>query len=258
MKHFTKRSLSLFLSFAILFQSVIYFPAKAASSAEGSGTVALGGSAIAYSQKLTDNGNGTYTLSLTLKDASHVSDVSMDDTVSRNNYFTASANGDYLFELWGGTGGNGTNSSDANGGSGGASGHVYGIITLNKGETLYYQLGGNGNTTVQTDAGGGVNGDGGASGDSASYGVGGGGGYSAIYKFAPGEFERALTEDHEIIFTVPYQKMDEFMKGMQHMDGRNMTVRSYQHMMQPDYGRPPFYNTLFEYWGQQTGPVWDK
>ncbi|MBR4953615.1 MAG: DUF169 domain-containing protein [Oscillospiraceae bacterium] len=74
----------------------------------------------------------------------------------------------------------------------------------------------------------------------------------------PGEFERALTEDHEIIFTVPYQKMDEFMQGMQHMDGRNMTVRSYQHMMQPDYGRPPFYNTLFEAWGQQTGPVWDK
>ena len=194
MKHFKKRCFSLFLSFAILFQTIIYFPAKAANSADGSGTVALGRSAIAYSQKLTDNGNGTYTLSLTMKDASNVSDVSMDDTVSRNNYFTAPANGDYLIELWGGTGGNGSNNGNVKGGTGGKAGHVYGVVTLKKGETLYYQLGGNGNATLKSDEGGGVNGNGGASGGLSSYSVGGGGGYSAIYKFAAGEFESAYLD----------------------------------------------------------------
>ena len=61
MKQFFKRGLSLAMSAILIFQTMIYFPVKAANSAEGSGTVALGSSAIAYSQKLTDNGDGTYT-----------------------------------------------------------------------------------------------------------------------------------------------------------------------------------------------------
>ena len=68
MKQFFKRGLSLAMSAILIFQTMIYFPVKAANSAEGSGTVALGSSAIAYSQKLTDNGDGNYTLALTVKD----------------------------------------------------------------------------------------------------------------------------------------------------------------------------------------------
>jgi hypothetical protein len=154
MKHPVKRALSLFLSFAILFQSMIYFPAKAANSAEGSGTVALGSSAIAYSQKLIDNGDSTYTLTLTLKDASYISDLNSDFTVSRNHCFIAPADGDYLVELWGGDGANGGDSGEDS--TGGKGGYVYGVVTLKKGDVLFYQLGGDGQSTITEGEGGGA------------------------------------------------------------------------------------------------------
>ncbi len=74
----------------------------------------------------------------------------------------------------------------------------------------------------------------------------------------PGEFERALTDENEIIFTIPYQKIDEFFSGMQHMSSRGMTVNTFQPMMKEDFARPPFYNTLFEFWGLDTGELWDR
>jgi len=101
--------------------------------------------------------------------------------------------GDYLVQVWGGKGGAGTDYVSP-GGKGGAGGYVYGVVHLTAGETLYYQLGGDGQQTAATDEGGGINGDGGHHGDTGSMLVGGGGGYSVVYKFAPQEFERKYTD----------------------------------------------------------------
>lgn len=73
----------------------------------------------------------------------------------------------------------------------------------------------------------------------------------------PGEYERALTGEDEIIFTVPYQRMDEFFKGMSVQEARGSTVNTFKPMMKPNYERPPFYNQLFEMWGLETGEDWD-
>ena len=74
----------------------------------------------------------------------------------------------------------------------------------------------------------------------------------------PGEFERALTDENDIIFTVPYQKMDEFFAGLAQLDKRHFTVNSYQPYMKEDFQRPKFYNDVFTMWGLETGELWDK
>ena len=186
-----KRRMLLFLVLSLLIQCVIVLPIEtsAATSAEASGKLILGEGTVGYVQTLEDNGT-YYTLTLALEDASDITDLSQDSSVSRNGYFTAPAAGEYLVELWGGDGGSGgPGYGDALGGNGGNGGHVYGIVTLEEGETLYYVLGGNGQQTISEENGGGVNGDGGNAGTSTTYTVGGGGGYSAVFKFAPGEFE---------------------------------------------------------------------
>lgn len=186
-----KKSISFLLAVLMVLQCGHFVVQRtaAATSAEGSGSVILGNTSIAYTQKLTDNGNGTFTLELTLKDASSLSDANEDSTVSRNGYFTAPADGEYLVEIWGGNGAGGSDTGDGAPGEGGAGGHIYGVVTLEKGETLFYQLGGNGQQTITEGEGGGVNGDGAGGGDITTYTIGGGGGYSAVYKFAAGEFE---------------------------------------------------------------------
>lgn len=74
----------------------------------------------------------------------------------------------------------------------------------------------------------------------------------------PGEYERALTDENDIIFTVPWQKTEEFFAGLAHLDKRSFTVNSYQPYMKEDFQRPKFYNDVFEMWGLQTGEIWDK
>lgn len=74
----------------------------------------------------------------------------------------------------------------------------------------------------------------------------------------PGEYERALTGEDEIIFTVPYQKWDEFCAGMQALRTNGNTLDSFYPMMKEDFSRPPFYNRLFTLWGLDTGEDWDK
>lgn len=177
----------------VLFLQCVCFAAPAAAAADSaaaSGTVSVGDAVIDYRQRLSDNGDGTFTLSLTLDANAAYTDMSDDPDVSYNGYFTAVRDGDYLVELWGGSGADGLDaSSGGKGGIGGAGGHVYGVVSLRAGETLFYQLGGHGKQTASTNQGGGANGDGGNAGSVTMYTVGGGGGYSAVYKFAAGQFQ---------------------------------------------------------------------
>ena len=74
----------------------------------------------------------------------------------------------------------------------------------------------------------------------------------------PGEYERAHTGEDEIIFTVPYQRMEEFFAGLEYLDGMGQTVNTFSPIMKEDFQRPPFYNSLFEMWGLETGELWDR
>jgi uncharacterized repeat protein (TIGR02543 family) len=164
----------------------------AVSEATTEGGVAFGDTILNYRQTLQQSGNA-FVFTLRVESALSRSDTNTSADTSKNNYFTAPITGDYLVQLWGGDGGNGADAV-SKGGQGGRGGYVYGVVHLTAGETLYYQLGGDGQPTMATDDGGGVNGDGGHHGNAGGMTVGGGGGYSAVYKFAPLEFEQKYTD----------------------------------------------------------------
>lgn len=161
--------------------------------------IQIGDMSLKQSQTLTDNGDGTFTYLLSLSSNMNRKDENQASDTAKDSYFTATHDGYYLVELWGGDGGNGQNTSYGNGGTGGKGGYVYGVIHLTAGQTLFYTLGGNGGETVSTDSGGGVNGDGGSHGEIGRYTVGGGGGYSAIYLFEDDEFENKYLDENKNI-----------------------------------------------------------
>lgn len=73
----------------------------------------------------------------------------------------------------------------------------------------------------------------------------------------PGEYERALTPDDDIIFSVPMQREEEFYKGVE-TQLRSGDRNSFYMTMKEDFARPPIYNPIFETWGLDTGENWDK
>ena len=73
----------------------------------------------------------------------------------------------------------------------------------------------------------------------------------------PGEYERALTPEDDIILSVPAAREEEFYKGVETQIVRG-DRNSFYKMMKEDFERPPFYNMIFEAWGLGTSEVWDK
>jgi uncharacterized protein (DUF169 family) len=65
----------------------------------------------------------------------------------------------------------------------------------------------------------------------------------------PGDYERAMAGEDEIIFSVPADKMDELMMGLRGFEERNMGHTHFAMDMRPDFPRPEFYKKLFEMWG---------
>ena len=73
----------------------------------------------------------------------------------------------------------------------------------------------------------------------------------------PGEYERALTADDDIILSVPRAREAEFYKGVDEQIAKG-GVNSFYKMMKEDFERPPFYNMIFKAWGLGTSEEWDK
>jgi uncharacterized protein (DUF169 family) len=65
----------------------------------------------------------------------------------------------------------------------------------------------------------------------------------------PGEYERAMTGEDEIILSVPPAKMDEMMAGLKFFEEMKMGYRHFSMQMTPDFPQPPFYEELFKKWG---------
>lgn len=73
----------------------------------------------------------------------------------------------------------------------------------------------------------------------------------------PGEYERGLTPEDDIILSVPKQRMEEFDRGLTAQLRVGGRERFYM-TMKEEFARPPLYNVIFETWGLETGEDWDK
>ncbi len=67
----------------------------------------------------------------------------------------------------------------------------------------------------------------------------------------PGEYDRALTTEEEMMFSIPRIKMAEFMGGLRQNERGAWAYRSHHMAMLPDFERPPFYIELFKSWGYE-------
>ena len=74
----------------------------------------------------------------------------------------------------------------------------------------------------------------------------------------PGEYERALTDENMIIFSVPAARFDEFLAGAKCLVEARMANNSLHMEMKEDFARPPFYNELFSLWGLDQGQDWHR
>ncbi len=64
----------------------------------------------------------------------------------------------------------------------------------------------------------------------------------------PGEYQRALAREDEMILAVPQQRMDALMASLK--QGGKMYSHREQHMsLKPDFERPQFYKDMFKSWG---------
>ena len=182
-----KRMLSTLLCGAMLMGSLTPFavPAAAATSATASGTAASNGVALDYEKHIRDNGDGTYTLTLSAKTKISYTALNTDTYTAEKGYYEVPADGKYIIQAWGSNGGKGADVNTSilgtnvkEGGAGGAGGYVEGVVTLKAGQVIAYDIGSNGSTNT-----GGVNGNGGDKGDYGSFSVGGGGGYTAVFVY---------------------------------------------------------------------------
>ncbi|MFC1920454.1 DUF169 domain-containing protein [Chloroflexota bacterium] len=65
----------------------------------------------------------------------------------------------------------------------------------------------------------------------------------------PGEYERAMTTEDEIIFSVPADTVGRMVEGLKRTDERKRGYIYSTMDMTPDFPRPEFYKKLFEMWG---------
>ena len=65
----------------------------------------------------------------------------------------------------------------------------------------------------------------------------------------PGDYERALAGEDEIIFSVPTDRLQELMLGLRHLDEIKIGYTHFVQEMRPDFPRPEFYKKLFRMWG---------
>jgi uncharacterized protein (DUF169 family) len=63
----------------------------------------------------------------------------------------------------------------------------------------------------------------------------------------PGEYQRALTEEGDMMFSIPQNKMPVLMAGLK--QGGMFSYRDHHMAMLPDFEQPAFYKDLFKSWG---------
>jgi len=65
----------------------------------------------------------------------------------------------------------------------------------------------------------------------------------------PGEYERAMTGEDQIIFSVPGNKVETLVRGLGHFEEIRLGYTDLAPVMRPDFPQPEFYKMLFRQWG---------
>jgi len=73
----------------------------------------------------------------------------------------------------------------------------------------------------------------------------------------PGEYERSLADEGEMIFTLARDRLDELMDGLRTIDKMGFGYKKLAFDMNLDYPRAAFYDVLFKRWGLETGKQWN-
>lgn len=68
----------------------------------------------------------------------------------------------------------------------------------------------------------------------------------------PGEYQRALTEEGDLMFSAPQSRMAALMEGLRENEHGIFAYREHQMYMQPDFPQPDLYRDLFGSWGMHT------
>jgi uncharacterized protein (DUF169 family) len=68
----------------------------------------------------------------------------------------------------------------------------------------------------------------------------------------PGEYQRALTEEGDLMFSAPRAKMAEMMAGLVRNEHGPFAYRDHQMFMEKDFPLPDFYKEMFQSWGMDT------
>jgi len=66
----------------------------------------------------------------------------------------------------------------------------------------------------------------------------------------PGEYQRALTEEGDMMFSIPQEKMPAMMANVRENEHGPFSYRDHHMFMQPDFEQPEFYKDLFKSWDQ--------
>jgi len=68
----------------------------------------------------------------------------------------------------------------------------------------------------------------------------------------PGEYQRALTGEDEMMFSVPRDRMEPLMTGLKQNEQGQFAYRNHHRFMMPDFPQPEFYKQMFKDWGLDT------
>jgi len=72
----------------------------------------------------------------------------------------------------------------------------------------------------------------------------------------PGEYERGLTDENEVMFTVRGGMLEPLVESIKTFGRINFGYQGLQMEMAMNFPRPEFYNIMFEKWGLETGEEW--
>jgi uncharacterized protein (DUF169 family) len=65
----------------------------------------------------------------------------------------------------------------------------------------------------------------------------------------PGEFQRALGTEDEMMFSLPVGRLANLVNAIKEGQGRDFTYRGHHMLLRPDFPQPEFYKTMFKNWG---------
>ena len=72
----------------------------------------------------------------------------------------------------------------------------------------------------------------------------------------PGEFELALSDDDEMMFSVRGDRLATLVETLEHLSAAGVGYQQMIMSMRNDIPRPQFYNQMLESWGLDTDPGW--